>query len=324
MLCPNCDADISPEILRAKRSMPVKGEPVEVDDRFLRCPVCSEEWSEEGFDVAAEAYRIYRDAHGLLQPVEIRAFRKRLGLTQEELAKLLGWSEATVNRYEKGALQDRSHDLALKMAGTNEGLRTLLESRKDALPSKKWMRLWNSSPSHSASLADIMTPEQSEWTGFQLYSPAKIKALIGFFGGSTGVWKTALCKLIWYTDNVHYRDHGVSITGLAFVRYPHGPVPTNHRLLFALLPEEGFEVEEEEFANGMSGERIRSRGEPDLSVFGALERETMERVKTELGSLGAAEISNLSHEEAAWKVTAMFERMSFASKVKAVTSVRAS
>ena len=150
MFCPNCDEDITPENLRVKRIFTVKGEDVEIDDRFHRCPACSEEWSEEGFDAAAEAYRAYRQAHGMLQPEEIRAFRKNLGLSQEEMAGLLGWSEATVNRYEKGALQERSHDLALKMAHTNDALRILLENRREGIPSEKWSRLWKSTSAKSA------------------------------------------------------------------------------------------------------------------------------------------------------------------------------
>jgi len=36
--------------------------------------------------------------------------------TQHELSTLLGWEEATLNRYENGSLQEDSHDRLLKFA----------------------------------------------------------------------------------------------------------------------------------------------------------------------------------------------------------------
>lgn len=141
VICPNCDKNIEPISHAETRDFTVRGENVEVGDRFLSCPECHEEWSVEGFDFAAEAYRFYRARHHLLQPEEVKAFRKSLHLTQEELARLLGWSEATINRYEKGALQEKSHDNAFRMLMTREGLLSLLDGRNDILPEQKMKRI---------------------------------------------------------------------------------------------------------------------------------------------------------------------------------------
>lgn len=40
--------------------------------------------------------------------------REKYGLSQQQLARLLGWGRVTVQRYEKGALQDTAHDLLLR------------------------------------------------------------------------------------------------------------------------------------------------------------------------------------------------------------------
>ena len=40
---------------------------------------------------------------------EIVAIRESYGLSQVDLAKLLGWGEATISRYESKAIQDEAY-----------------------------------------------------------------------------------------------------------------------------------------------------------------------------------------------------------------------
>ena len=70
-------------------------------------------------------------------PPEIKAFRKRYGLTQGELSKLLGWGPVTLSRYENGALQDEVHDKMLRLAMNPENLMRLVEDTPEALPEGK-------------------------------------------------------------------------------------------------------------------------------------------------------------------------------------------
>ena len=43
---------------------------------------------------------------GFLQPEEIEKIRKQYGLSQKNFARLLGWGDITIHRYESGAIQD--------------------------------------------------------------------------------------------------------------------------------------------------------------------------------------------------------------------------
>lgn len=313
MLCPNCDKTIIPKEITERRKYLIKGEDVEIDDRINRCPECNEEWSQEGFDFASEAYRVYRTRHHMLQPEEIKNFRKSLGLTQEELANLMGWSESTVNRYEKGALQERSHDNALRMAMTRDGLRSLLETDGNVLPPPKYVRLLKGcSGVRPVEFEDIVLSEQNEFTGFCRFSSAKFKAVVGVLASvSVGVWQTTLNKLLWYSDFLHFKEQGVGITGLAYVRLPYGPAPDNYKLLMALLPEDDFALEPFEFDNECSGERIRARLKIDSSIFSKSEIRVLEAVRDKLGKAGAKEISKISHEETAWTNTRPNEFISY-------------
>lgn len=61
----------------------------------------------------------YRKAHGLLTFNDIVAIREKYGLSQVDLAKLLGWGEATISRYESKAIQDDAYDNMLRIINDN-------------------------------------------------------------------------------------------------------------------------------------------------------------------------------------------------------------
>ena len=127
MWCPNCDRETNDEVIKENRSFDIKNESITIEVQIHSCVHCKEEWSADGFDPFDAAYRKYREEHMMVQPEELKEWRKDvLNFTQEEPSRLLGWSEATVVRYEKGALQERSHDNALKMAMVPAGLSVLL------------------------------------------------------------------------------------------------------------------------------------------------------------------------------------------------------
>lgn len=70
------------------------------------------------FDDAANlrVTREFRVQLGLLEPAEIRGRREELGLTQRELANLLGIAEATLSRWETGIqIQQRAFDRFLRV-----------------------------------------------------------------------------------------------------------------------------------------------------------------------------------------------------------------
>ena len=95
----------------------VRGVNFEVEAKALVCSHC-------GFQVIppeliTEHARLidhgYRKAVGLLRADEIRAARERLGFNQLRFAEYLGVGEASVKRWELGALQDKSSDDLIRL-----------------------------------------------------------------------------------------------------------------------------------------------------------------------------------------------------------------
>jgi len=78
--------------------------------------------------ITEESYRQL----GLLTPTEIRAARKGLGLTQEQLQKLLGLGGNSLSRWESGRVyQARSMDTLLRVIFSVSAARSFLHGFRD-------------------------------------------------------------------------------------------------------------------------------------------------------------------------------------------------
>ncbi|AMV61179.1 Prophage ps3 protein 01 [Pediococcus damnosus] len=86
-------------------------------------------------DQAVEiANQMYRDDKGLVSPEEIKKYRAKIGLSQREFAKLLGWSPNTVALYETGAFPSKSNNKILKALMNDDHFLNTLIVDDDTLP----------------------------------------------------------------------------------------------------------------------------------------------------------------------------------------------
>ena len=138
-ICPNCEKETTLERIHREEVFDIRGEPVKVEVHLFKCEECGEEFEDPqaSYDPIEEAYRIYRSRKGMVQPEEMRAFRRKYGLTQKELGELLGWGGATLSRYENGALQSEAHDQLLKLVMQPENLLQLVSSKPEVFDPEK-------------------------------------------------------------------------------------------------------------------------------------------------------------------------------------------
>lgn len=106
---------------RTDRSIafPVNGEKVAVRGiPHLHCPKCREVMLDvhEAWMLSDRAISEYRARHGLMSGLEIRMLRRRLGLTQAALARLLRLGGSTISRWESGRnVQSAALDILLRL-----------------------------------------------------------------------------------------------------------------------------------------------------------------------------------------------------------------
>jgi HTH-type transcriptional regulator/antitoxin MqsA len=115
-ICPICGGPAT--LIEEPQTMSMAGRPVTYRDRFYRCGVCEEtfysrEMLSESFLRATAAIRA---EDGLLAPDEIIGLRKKYGLTQAQLERLIGAGEKTVVRWERGTVaQNKTADTLLRV-----------------------------------------------------------------------------------------------------------------------------------------------------------------------------------------------------------------
>ncbi len=126
MFCGECEKRVPFEVRTVSESFEVRGEPFTVEGPAHVCTACGSVRGDSLFDaLLGQAYEAYRSRHHVLSPVEIREIREKYGFSQVLFAKILGIGEATLQRYERGALPRVSLNGVLLRAKTMEGLKDL-------------------------------------------------------------------------------------------------------------------------------------------------------------------------------------------------------
>ena len=318
-ICPNCEKETELELVRTPEVVEVRGEAIEVDAEFFKCTECGADFENtRGPDALVLAYREYRHRHDMLQPEQIRDWRKQYGLTQNELSKILGWGGVTLSRYENGALHSEAHEKILRLAMEPHNLITLIDEAPDALPEDKRERLLrelHAADDETCSFERLFEERfgqyaPDEFSGYRKLDSRKLFNTILFFSVG-GQLKTKLNKLLFYADFKHFKEYSVSITGARYVHLQYGPVPDDYDYYFAELSREHYLAVEEETFGNYTGFKCVARVEPDLSTFEQTERVVLEEVFNYFRGVGSVEIKNFSHEEAAYASTMEGETISY-------------
>lgn len=311
--CPNCGTTRDLRIAERRETYRVRNEPIEVDARVAVCAVCGKDVFDPQLDETTlrAAYAVYRARRGLLQPEEIRALRERYGLSQRALSRLLGWGLITIQRYERGALQDPAHDGILRRLGEPGFVLQALERNRNRLSDREYQRI------RAAVLRQAVQHQDDDLIralekrlelrhgeadrGFRPFEFERFANTVLWFAERVpDLFKTKLAKVLWLADFAHFHRHRISITGLAYARGPHGPIPDGFKLLLSALEEVGLvDLRATEIASYL-GEIVVPRGEADREEFDPAELETLEVVARRYGPSTSKDLSDLSHLEPTW------------------------
>ncbi|MBO5412686.1 MAG: type II toxin-antitoxin system MqsA family antitoxin [Clostridia bacterium] len=117
----------------------VKDEKIQAKIKIRICKTCGNEVYDEKLEKENEikVYNIYRERKGLLLPEEIKKIRMKYDMTQAAFARILGFGEKTITRYERGAIQDIAHDNLIRLMNDEKNMKKLYEKNKDFLTFKE-------------------------------------------------------------------------------------------------------------------------------------------------------------------------------------------
>jgi putative zinc finger/helix-turn-helix YgiT family protein len=320
MRCARCDGELSPEPVKAQEEIVVRAEPIKVDVEYHICSQCSEKYLIPSLDKdpLKAAYERYREKHKMLNANEIKNWRKKHDLTQEQVSGLLGIAAATLSRYESGKLQDEAHEKMLRMAMEPTCLQRLVansvgvfndEEKKHVIETIKAEAEEELSLDHWITI-NLSNYDADEYSGFKKFDMRKFRNAVLYLCRG-GTITTKLNKLLFYSDFVHFNQYTVSITGTRYAKVPYGPAPNDFRIYYSSLIKQGSIKINEKIYTNFTGEEMVAVQEPELTVFKDSELKILASVKEHFKQHNASEISSVSHTERGYKVTKQGELISY-------------
>ncbi len=327
MDCPLCDKTHEIEERKRLATITLKGDKVTYEERFYFCANAYEDENE--FETGSmtnanllNARNAYRVKHGLLTSDEIVAIRESYGLSQVDLARLLGWGEATISRYESKAIQDEAYDTMLRFIKDNP-LKALEFLKKNAAKFTELKRSevrekiiekldsygkeYLTRQALEGEYAGFEKPSDSN--GFVTLNISKIEAAISYIAKHiSNLFKVKLMKMLWYVDALSYKTSGYAMTGMVYRHNDMGALPIGH---YSLMNLENLNVHEEESYNYDSMMHIYPTDGMDYSVLSAEDIKVLDIVIRKFKSYKAKEIVDYMHEEKAYLETKSGEIIPF-------------
>ena len=178
------------KIIEKQETYDVKGEKITVDAKIRKCENCNKEIFDMTLDTEnlKKAYRIYKNKHNLMQSENIIALRQKYHLTQNMLSRLVGCTQATIARYERGSLQSETHNTALVLLKNPENIKKLFEEKFDEFNQnerKTFEQIFSGNNNISAKSMDLLENVYSYsanvYSGFKKFDSDKLIATISFF-----------------------------------------------------------------------------------------------------------------------------------------------
>lgn len=316
MNCPLCDKTHEVEERKRITSIVLKGEEVTYEERFYFCANADD--NENEFETGAmvnenllNARNAYRIKKGLLTSNEIVAIRESYGLSQVDLAKLLGWGEATISRYESKAIQDEAYDTMLRLIKDNP-LQALEFLKKNANKFTAMKRLDIKSKiiekldSYGKEYLTRQTfegeyanfEEPSDVNGFAVLNIDKIEAMISYIAEKvSNLFKVKLMKMLWYSDVLSFIQTGFSMSGMVYTHEPMGALPIGH---YSLMNLENLNIKEEMSYNYDTMLHVYPTIGMDYSILSNSEKATLDKVIEKFKNYKAKDIVDYMHEERAY------------------------
>lgn len=319
MNCPLCGKMHEVEERKRVTSIELKGEEVTYEERFYFCANAEE--NENEFETGAmtnenllNARNAYRIKKGLLTSYGIVEIRERYGLSQVDLARLLGWGEATISRYESKAIQDEAYDTMLRLIKDNplQALEFLkkntdkfTEMKSQEIRSKIVEKLdsygkeYLTRQTFEGEYANFEEPSDSN--GFTVLNIDKIEAMISYIAEKiSNLYKVKLMKLLWYSDVLSFIENGFAMTGMVYRHESMGALPVGH---YSLMNLEKLNIKEEVNYNYDTMLHIYPTEGMDYSVLSDGEKAILDKVIEKFKNCKTKEIVEYMHEEKAYTET---------------------
>ncbi len=280
--CFECNKDV--EVIKKceKNSYTFREKEFIIVEENHYCPICNTELLNDTLD--SSMYNIYNEYLKLfdLSFNKIKGIRTNLNLTQELMAKILGWSKKSIVRYENADSVPQGEYLNMYIT-LNENpfhIMKILEKQKNIISPEEYYKILKLLP---------------------FYDKYKTINSVLYLLKDNSLYETSLMKNLFTIDFQYYKENGTPITNLNYIHMPYGPVVENRFSLYNfMLKNDYIELDTTEFS---SGTKFKSIFEYDENLFEENELKTLIVVKEKLKKYSATILSEWSHSFKGWQET---------------------
>lgn len=327
--CPYCGKDNNVYLNVKKVINNIKNQKVECENNAYFCKSCEEEFV-DGELLNQNLLKIkdkYRKNNQLLTSKEIALIRSQYSLSQADFSLLLGWGEVTITRYESKTIQDQTYDMILRMAKENPYfVLQMLEKNKNVFTIEKYNRIKDSIINVIYMSGEdylikeklleqyLVYLEPSDKNGYTVLDFEKLNNIVGIIAKKVGLLhKVIFMKMLWYIDQLSYKNYGKSVTGLVYRHEGMGALPIANESIIqlpSLLTTIKYSDNEKFCYNIIANSNFKPK-----SISPKLEG-VIDAVIDKFGSKNTQYVINYMHKENAYKNTKEHEIIPFIEEYK--------
>ena len=311
--CPYCDGIAN--LQKEARELAYRKDVFRIVAHFYQCEKCQEEFTTTEADAISltQVHNQYREKNNIPFEEEIAAIREKYELSAAKMSEVLGLGANGYGNYENGEIPTPAYGNLISAAAEPQLFISLLEKAKGHFSDnvfnkakERVSRLIQTAEERKNLCAALNTySEANNFTGYKKPAATKIAHLIAYLIQHSKAEfndKLKLNKQLFFADFAHYKNFGVSISGLSYRAINYGPVPANYDNIYAYLENE--QVISSQFLrlpNGGAREVFISAADFDDNLFSGREKETIDLVIERFADISTWDIVELSHQEKAWK-----------------------
>lgn len=213
----------------------------------------------------------------------IQTKRKQAGLSQTEVATVLGVSRPTYNKIEKGDIKPTDEQKAILASVLNVSKETV---EKDS---------FSKEITFDVKIKEVPKENADRFKQVLLYIISKV-------GSRPNIGQTALYKLLYFIDFDYYEKYQKYLIGAKYIKNTYGPTPVSFAKIARELKVKGELVEVTSKHFSYDQKKYLVTAEPDVSLLSASELKHIDDELVRLASKSARELSDLSHIDTPWKV----------------------
>jgi transcriptional regulator with XRE-family HTH domain len=231
----------------------------------------------------------------------IAALRKSRGLSQAELARIIGIGRSSLVQLELG---NRNLDFT-EFRELSIALRFSLDDfmSDDYLPENDALQVSDTAVAYGERVSSP-TLQVNKLKNVLLY-------LLEQCAGKPNIGETVLYKLLYFSDFNHYELYEEHMTGATYRKLPYGPVPQQlDAIIGQMIRDKQLRRVKVQY-HGYPQTRYLPLTKADLRQIKASEKEVIDRVIAQMSDWSASAISEYSHRDMPWLATREGEEINY-------------